>query len=159
MLPSDLLQLSTMTLCTTGADGLPHAAPVYFTAIEMPGDVSLSVWSLYFFSEARSQHAHDLTHDGRAAIAIYPECREWQDIRGLQMRGEARQVRPGFEWEIAWEQYRAKFPFVAHLKAVVARNDLYAFTPRWVRLVDNQRGFGFKEEWTLEERGWLSAAP
>ena len=29
------------------------------------------------------------------------------------------------------------------------RTALYAFIPHWIRLVDNLRGFGFKEERTL----------
>ena len=82
-------------------------------------------------------------------MAIYPECRGWQDIRGLQLHGEACPVTSGPEWETAWKLYAAKFPFVAALKAIVARNQLYVFTPRWIRLVDNRRGFGFKQEWDL----------
>jgi len=35
------------------------------------------------------------------------------------------------------------------LEEMVARNALYVFQPRWIRLVDNRRGFGFKQEWTL----------
>ena len=40
-------------------------------------------------------------------------------------------------------------PFVAALKPLIARNQLYVFTPTWLRLVDNRRGFGYKQEWTL----------
>jgi len=32
---------------------------------------------------------------------------------------------------------------------IVQRNALYVFSPTWVRLVDNRRGFGFKQEWDL----------
>jgi uncharacterized protein YhbP (UPF0306 family) len=53
------------------------------------------------------------------------------------------------EWDHAWELYVAKFPFVMELKAIVERNTLYAFIPSWVRQVDNRRGFGFKQEWSL----------
>jgi len=137
----DLLSLSTMTLATSGPSGEPHAAPVYFAAAE--------TLYLYFFSDPHSQHSLDLARDARAAAAIYPECRDWRDIRGLQLHGEVHPVPPGLEWDAAWVLYAAKFPFVSGLKAVVERNVLYAFTPRWVRLVDNRRGFGFKQEWDL----------
>ena len=40
-------------------------------------------------------------------------------------------------------------PFVIQLEPVVARNEMYAFAPSWIRLVDNRRGFGFKQEWTF----------
>jgi hypothetical protein len=138
---AEFLALSTMTLATSGADGAPHAAPVYFAAGER--------MRLYFFSDADSQHSRDLAENPRAAAAIYPECRGWQDIRGLQLRGEARRVEPGTEWQAAWARYAARFPFVRRLKAAVAASTLYVFEPRWARLSDNRRGFGYKEEWDL----------
>jgi uncharacterized protein YhbP (UPF0306 family) len=136
-----LLSISTMTLATRGPDGTPHAAPVYFAASE---DLRF-----YFFSEPGSQHAQDLAADQRAAAAFYPEVTDWQDIRGVQMRGEVSLVSHGAEWETAWERYAAKFPFVRSLKAVVERNELFVFVPHWVRMVDNRLGFGFKQEWDL----------
>lgn len=138
---SGLLSVSTLTLATCGADGAPHAAPVYFAADAGP--------RLYFFSDPASQHSLDLERDPRAAAAIYPECDGWQEIRGLQLRGQVHRVPPGAEWDAAWACYAARFPFVHALKAIVARNTLYVFIPHWVRLVDNRRGFGFKQEWTL----------
>src|SRR5512135_3071871 len=130
---SPLLSLSTLTLATRGADGAPHAAPVYFAA----GDDL----RFYFFSEPDIQHAQDLAAEPRAAVAFYPEGVDWQDIRGVQMRGRVSPIEQGPEWEAAWERYTAKFPFVRSLKAIVARNALYVFIPDWVRMVDNRRGF------------------
>jgi uncharacterized protein YhbP (UPF0306 family) len=136
----DLLAIHTLTLATQGADG-PHAAPVYFAADE---DLHL-----YFFSDPQSQHAFHLAQDPRAAVAFYPPSQDWQEIRGLQMRGKVHLLKPGAQWEQGWACYRAKFPFVDALKAIVAQNALYVFTPHWIRLVDNRQGFGFKQEWTL----------
>jgi uncharacterized protein len=138
---SELLQLATMTLATTGTGGEAHAAAVYFAAGE---DLKL-----YFFSAADSQHSLDLKLHPQAAAAIYPEVTGWQAIRGLQLRGQAALVPPGAHWQAAWAIYAGKFPFVKALKAIVASNELYAFTPGWLRLVDNRRGFGFKQEWDL----------
>ena len=137
----NLLSVSTMTLATTGSSGETHAAPVYFVADEE--------LKLYFFSAPDSQHGQDITHNPFAAVAFYPECQGWEDIRGLQMRGEVRVVEPGPQWEAAWERYAAKFPFASQLKDIVAQNMLYVFLPDWIRLVDNRQGFGFKQEWTL----------
>lgn len=136
-----LLSLSTLTLATSGGDGEPHAAALYFVA-----DESLR---LYFFSHPSSQHAQDIARDPRAAVAIYPECRSWEEIRGLQMRGEVQRVSSQTEWQAAWQRYLAKFPFVSELGQIVSQNALYVFVPRWLRWVDNRRGFGFKQEWTL----------
>lgn len=136
----DLLAIHTLTLATQGAGG-PHAAPVYFAADEE--------LHLYFFSDPQSQHARCLAQDPRAAVAFYPPSQDWQEIRGLQMRGEAYPVKSDSQWEQGWACYRLKFPFVDALKAIVAQNALYVFLPHWIRLVDNRRGFGFKQEWTL----------
>ena len=135
-----LLQVPTMTLATSGAGGEPHAAAVYFAADE---DLHL-----YFFSYPESQHGQDLSRDQRAAVSFYPQTQDWQDIRGVQMRGQVQRVKPDSEWETGWGMYTAKFPFARELKAIVAQNSLYFFVPSWVRLVDNTRGFGFKQEWT-----------
>lgn len=142
---NEFLALSTMTLSTASPDGKPHAAPVYFAAPSLMNVNPIPV--LYFFSDPRSQHGQHLDANPRAAVAIYPPCFDWQDIRGLQMGGLAAPVEAGEEWNTAWGLYKTKFPFVAGLKAIVARNRLYAFTPGWIRLVDNRRGFGFKQEW------------
>jgi len=140
----ELFQIATLTLATTGLSGEPYAASVYFVAI-----LTENPWPpVYFFSDPNSQHSQNLAQNPLAAAACYPECSDWQDIRGLQMRGEVHPVPKGPQWEGAWQHYQAKFPFVKSLEAVVARNSLYKFQPGWTRLVDNRRGFGFKQEWT-----------
>jgi uncharacterized protein YhbP (UPF0306 family) len=136
----DLLALDAMTLATQGAEG-PHAAPVFFAADE--------ALRLYFFSDPHSQHSLHLAQDPRAAVAFYPAAQDWNEIHGLQMQGQVRLLEQGAQWDQGWACYRAKFPFVDALKAVVAQNALYVFIPRWIRLVDNRRGFGFKQEWVL----------
>jgi hypothetical protein len=145
----ELLQLSTMALATTGERGEPHTAPVYFTVVQGETFTTPPIGRLYFFSESDSQHARDIARQPAAAVAIYPETTGWQDIRGLQMHGMVYRVEPGPEWERAWESYRLKFPFVEALKAIVARNTLFAFQPGWLRWLDNRRGFGFKQEWSV----------
>lgn len=141
----EFLSLSTMTLATASSDGEPHAAPVYFAARSSSDTLKAPLF--YFFSDRRSLHGQHLARNPRAAAAIYPACFDWQDIRGLQMSGRATPVDAGEEWNSAWMLYKTKFPFVAGMKAIVARNILYAFVPAWMRLVDNRKRFGFKDEW------------
>jgi uncharacterized protein YhbP (UPF0306 family) len=136
---NEYLQIATMSLATVSSRGEPHAAPVYFAA----GPPAC----LYFFSDQESRHARDIRLNPLAAATIYPVCEDWRDIRGLQLHGEVQRVSASQEWERAWGYYQAKFPFVSDLKEVVARNSLFVFNLRWVRLVDNRRGFGFKREW------------
>ncbi len=140
--PDDPWSLPAMTLATTDPNGIPHAAPVYFAA----GEDHV----LYFFSAIDSQHSQDLAQNPQAAAAIHPLVETWQEINGLQVRGTVSVVPGGAAWESAWKVYRAKFPFVESLKDVVEKSTLYAFHLDWIRLVDNRRGFGYKEEWQRE---------
>lgn len=142
----DIWAVPAMTLATVGLDGAPHAADVYFST---QGDADQNR-TLYFFSDAASQHSLDLVANPHAAVTIHPYVSGWQEIRGVQMRGQVRVVEPGEAWDAAWAGYLVKFPFASTLKDIVARNTLYAFRPDWIRRIDNQRGFGFKEEWTRQ---------
>jgi hypothetical protein len=36
---------------------------------------------------------------------------------------------------------------VINLQEIVVINQMYVFKPHWVRLIDNRKGFGFKQEW------------
>lgn len=138
-----LLGLSTMTLATTGPNGEAHAADVYFAS-----DAQLA---LYFFSAAESQHGSDIQSEPRAAATIHAVRDQWEQILGLQMRGNCAEISAPAVWQQAWDVYRAKFPFVSDLEEVIIVNQLYGFTPKWIRLVDNNQGFGYKQEWQLNE--------
>lgn len=139
---SDLLSLPAMTLATTGSDGTPHAAAVFFAADEQ--------YQLYFFSAPDSLHGRHLRHNPNAAVSFHPTVYNWRDIQGVQMRGTVRVVPKGEEWDKSWQVYVNKFPFVVELQEQLARNALYVFKPDWVKISDNSQGFGFKEEWEPE---------
>jgi uncharacterized protein YhbP (UPF0306 family) len=122
-----------------------HAADVYFACDEQ--------LFLYFFSDPDSQHSRDMERDPRAAATIHAERENWELILGLQTRGVCSEVSSPVVWQQAWESYLEKFPFVKELEEVIKVNQLYRFTPSWIRLVDNKQGFGFKQEWQVRETG------
>ena len=70
----------------------------------------------------------------------------WAEIVGVQMQGLVEVVPDGAAWQAAWHFYVMKFPFVAKMQGEVSRSQFYVFTPRWTRLIDNRRGFGYKFE-------------
>ena len=140
---NEVLILSTMTLATSGRDGEVHAADVYFACDEQ--------LTLYFFSAAESQHSSDIQLNVRAAATIHADRKGWEQILGLQLRGNCKLIRTPPAWQKAWEIYLAKFPFVKDLEEVVKVNQLYGFKPDWIRLVDNRKGFGYKREWLAEK--------
>ena len=140
-----LATVSTMTLATTNLQASPYAAPVYFVSDEK--------LRLFFFSDPGSRHCQDLAENPQAAAAIYPAVEDWRSIRGLQLQGRVDLVESGPVSDQAWQLYQEKFPFVRHLRAIVARHQLYTFTPIWLRLIDNAQGLGHKQEfrdWVIE---------
>lgn len=129
---------STLTLATVDPAGQPMAASLFYVA-----DEALNV---YWVSGASSRHSRNLAHSPRAALTVHNTTWTWTAIAGVQMEGAVARVPPGPAWQAAWERYLAKFPFVGEFEAVVARSNLYRFSPTWARLIDNAQGFGHKEE-------------
>lgn len=139
---------NTATLATSGAEG-PWAAAVFFAS-----DGQLN---LYFVSDQHTRHGRDLAACPKAAIAVYPACRVWTEVRGLQLTGRVEMLE-GARRSRALELYLAKFEEVRALferprdadeEAIASRLQaatLYRLRPDWIRLIDNDRGFGYKEE-------------
>ncbi len=135
-----LAETQSMTLATLDADGSPRATPLFFAYDEGA--------HLYFLSDPHTQHALNLAREPRCAVGLYPPVEGWREIRGLQMKGRAHMPR-GTDGERALALYQRRFPFVARLKTALAASKLFCFTPDWVRLIDNRRGFGYHQEWSL----------
>jgi uncharacterized protein YhbP (UPF0306 family) len=135
-----LEETTTMVLATRMPDGTPRTTPVFFAM-----DESLH---LIFLSDPDSVHSRNLDASPHASAAMYPEESNWRKLRGVQMTGLARAL-DGSQAEAARRTYARRFPFVAELASAMAASRIYAFTPSWVRLIDNRRGFGFQQEWTL----------
>jgi uncharacterized protein YhbP (UPF0306 family) len=133
-----LARQSTLTLATLEPSGLPMAASLFFAA-----DPGLN---LYWTSSSKSRHSQNLSRDPHVAITVHTATWSWRAISGLQFEGEAAEIAPGTEWQSALDLYLSKFPFAKEFEAELSRSSFYRFTPRWGRLIDNSRGFGYKEE-------------
>ena len=134
-----------MTLATTGPAG-PWAAAVFYASDGL---------ALYFVSAPDSRHSQDIETGGAVAATIHGECRDWREIRGIQLEGPAKRLA-GAASAAAALHYGRKFPLLANLAAAPAelaaamtRVAWYQVTPRRIRLIDNTRGFGHKEELSL----------
>lgn len=136
-----LSQRSTLTLATADESGRPYAASLYFVH-----DESLR---LYFLSSPESRHVRHLLARPEVAATIHGEPWDWKTIQGIQLMGTADPVEDPEERERAMARYRAKFPFIGELPQALAHARLYRVTPRWVRWIDNTRGFGYRVEWRL----------
>jgi uncharacterized protein YhbP (UPF0306 family) len=149
---SEFLHSHNTLSLATAATGEPWSASVFFAS-----DPALN---LYFVTDPNTHHGSDLGRSSRVAGTINADCSDWIDIRGLQLTGHAAQVstedRPA-----ALAIYLGKFPAVARMKdnpaseqerligERLASTPLYQLRPDWIRLIDNARRFGFKQELTL----------
>lgn len=142
---------NTLTLATSH-DGVPWSATVFYA--------SDADFNLYFVSDRRTRHAQEMAVNRRVALAINADVDSWNDVRGLQIEGEAAEVA-GVERARALALYLAKFASVKALfespknadeQTIVQRlrnTEFWRVTPRFIRLIDNGRGFGFKTELRL----------
>ena len=140
--------VSTLTLATC-SDESPWAATVFFAAD--------SKFNLYFVSDHRTQHGRDMTTNNKVAATINPDCDNWNDVAGLQIRGEVNIV-DGVERAKALALYFKKFPQIDALFAspegeheeTIAKRlkaaNFYKITPEMVRVIDNAQGFGYRVE-------------
>ncbi len=142
---------NTLSLGTQGDAG-PWVATVFYAS-----DPELN---LYFVSDHRTRHGRDMEVNAQVSGAINPDCGTWNEVRGLQLTGRI-QVLSGTSRLGGLRHYLAKFHDVKSLfeqpqdkneetiaKRLQAAN-LYRLTPNWIRLIDNSRWFGFKEELEL----------
>jgi len=125
-------------------DAGPGACAVWFAPRE---DLSI-----FFLSALTTRHGQALADGQDVAFAVHKDEQDWRAIQGLQGRGWCQPVLQA-EQDAAWQVYVARFPFVAEqlpdLRAALARTVLWRIAPSWLRLIDNTRGFGFKQELDL----------
>ena len=141
---------TTMTLATSDNEG-PWAAPVYYCYLKNV---------FYFFSDSKSRHIRESISIGSLAAAIFAQASTWQGIRGIQMSGKIKQVRPGLKAVEVIRAYLKKYPFTKEFFKPGIKPDLetftsnfkvrlYRFTPTYMLYIDNGIKFGFKQEVTL----------
>jgi uncharacterized protein YhbP (UPF0306 family) len=133
-----------MSLATAGPEG-PWSAAVFYASDGL---------ALYFLSMPSSRHGRDIEAGGRAAATLHDDTRDWREIRGLQIEGGVARLE-GRDRAVAIACYSAKFPIVAdptaspEIAAALSKVQWYRLLPNRVRLVDNTRGFGHREELDL----------
>jgi uncharacterized protein YhbP (UPF0306 family) len=141
---------NTLTLATAEGD-TAWAAPVYYVFERS---------AFYFLSGPDSRHITEALQSGQASAAVHAAASTWKEIRGLQMTGRIRTVKPGLEAVQVLRAYLKKYPFTTEffkdnqpldLNTFAKRFGvkLYSFTPSLVYYLDNQIRFAFREEATL----------
>ena len=120
-------------------------------------------FNLYFVSDRRTRHAQHLAENPRCHATVDPGCDKWSDIRGLQITGTAEVIQGAARAE-GLLVFLGRFAEVKALLEMAKSGDekliadrlkaasLYRLVPDWIRLIDNRRGFGYKEEFDLSRR-------
>jgi uncharacterized protein len=131
-----------LSLATLGPDG-PHAVNLFYVRDE---------YSLLWVSDPSSRHSIHLEHQPRATATIANDCLDYSRINGLQVFGEANKIADATECEQSRRRLELRFPFMSdlgdapdRLRDAYRRAEFYRLKPSRIVLIDNSRGFGFKE--------------
>lgn len=136
-----LSEHTTLALATVNEHGLPHVAPVFYAADE---DLNL-----YFISESSSRHCQHLQKKPNVSAGIYRDGQHRSEVTGLQLWGCCRVV---VKDDTAKSIYLKKYGFIEQ-DAILLKKfhdmSMYVIQSEGLRLIDNRKGFGHKQEWKL----------
>ncbi|WP_030023571.1 pyridoxamine 5'-phosphate oxidase [Streptomyces monomycini] len=139
---------TTLTLAYADDEG-PQACAVLYAAADGP------VPALVLVTAETTRHGRAFARaagagaGARVAFTAQRDGQEWTALTGVQGRGSCH-LLTGADRAAGWRTYTERFPFVAadeRLGAALERTALWEVRPDWLRLIDNGRGFGHKEEW------------
>lgn len=131
-----------MTIATIRPDGFPQA-----TTVSYASDGA----DLYFGCGQGSQKARNLALDGRVSLTVSLPYKDWGQIRGLSLAGDAERVTGERElWRVA-ELFAKKFPEVAQYAMDAGEVAFFRVRPRVVSLLDYRKGFGHTDLLTAED--------
>lgn len=112
---------------------------------------------LHFVSSGTTRHCQQIADNPRVSVSISGTYTDWGTIKGLQLDGTASVVSTSDHEDVV-KTYMAKFPSLQKMyhapeneqeKQIVTRlleSRFYRISPTWIRLIDNNKGFGHKEE-------------
>ena len=140
---------NTMTLGTASND-VPWAATVFYASDDL---------RLYFFSAPDSRHCQNLAANSRVAVTIQEDYHDWRQIKGIQIEGSVILVDSISAKAKAMAIYARKYPDVIRLFTNPASGlfykaflkvKFYCVAPQKVFFIDNERGFGKRQELAID---------
>jgi uncharacterized protein YhbP (UPF0306 family) len=82
------------------------------------------------------------------AATIQEDYPGWEEIQGIQLEGEVRQLQ-GAAREAAEARYREKYPFLdaagAQIQAALSQVSWYRLLPDLLYFIDNSQGLGHRD--------------
>jgi uncharacterized protein len=134
-----------MSLATCGPHG-PHAANLFYARDAL---------SLVWVSDRQSTHSASLEINPQIVATIAPDCRDFAEIRGVQIFGRAYRLSGAAARDSARALLAKRYPILQHpsdriIAQAYASADPYHLVPNRIVLIDNRRGFGRKETLDLQ---------
>lgn len=130
----EFLNRHTVLSLAVAADGEVWAASVFYC-------VDADRCRLLYYTNDNTAHARLALRSDAVAATIAAQQRRVESISGLQLRGRTTRLACA-EADRAREIFAERFPEIA-----VADAPIWELTPDYLKLVDNSRGFGHKQEW------------
>ena len=130
---------NTMTLATIGKDR-PSAAAVFYAPIKKGK-------SLVFVSSEKSEHIVNSKNNNSCAVTIQEDGLELNVIKGIQIKGNIILANEKY-----WNDYLERYDYIksdSTLSKALEKVKLYELKIEWVRIIDNTKGFGNREEYEL----------
>lgn len=123
-----------LTLATVDEEGAPHATTVSYANDGL---------SIYFGCGAGSQKARNLAHDPRVALTVDLAYADWNNIRGLSVRGTAARLVNADQLLEVGRLFATRFPQLGEGFALGGvEMALFCITPQRIALLDYRKGFG-----------------
>ena len=142
-----LAEHNVISLATCDAEGLPHAANLFFANDGL---------TLYWVSDPETRHSRHLGAGAQIAATIAPDCRDYAEIKGLQIKGRCRPVDDAQARAHGMQCLLRRYEFLkqfqdgpAALQEQFDKAVLYRLDPETITLIDNTKGFGFKQTLNL----------
>ena len=131
---------TVLSIATQGDSG-PHAVSVMYAH---------QAFDLYWLSDPNTEHSKHLENDNRCAVTIARQYDAFENIMGLQMSGHGRRLDKGAQADDGFTLLTDRYAFLktfaaGELARHLGKMAVYRFRPQRITLIDNSRGFGFKQ--------------
>ncbi len=151
---AELRAHSVLTLATIGETG-PHAVSLMYAH---------DAFDIYWLSDPKTLHSQHLASSPSAAVTIAAQYEDFRKIRGLQMQGKGCRLTDENDAAAGFDLLALRYPFLQQFSVgKLAQNldaaAIYRFQPTRLTLIDNARGFGFKQILELADRSGEAAEP
>ncbi|WP_310543024.1 pyridoxamine 5'-phosphate oxidase family protein [Phenylobacterium sp.] len=132
-----------LTLATLRPDGAPQATTVSYASQGL---------DIYFGCGQQSQKARNLTRDPRVSATIDLPYRDWAEIRGLSLGGQATEVTDPDDLARIGLLFLEKFPELAqYVSTPAGEMAMFHLRPQVISVLDYRKGFGHNDLVQVDE--------